>query len=71
MKTKLLLYTLLLPPTFYQLDYRQRLEAEVSVPGIFGFVVKKSIETRYRPSKETRPILKVKVQGKTSSDQTI
>ena len=60
MKTKFITYVLLTAPIFYQLDYRQRVQAEFSIPGLAGFVVKKSFETRYRPdsAKEAKLVLK-------------
>lgn len=54
MKIHILKYILIIAPVFYQLDYRQRSEVEVSLPGISGFAVKKSFETRYRPLRETQ-----------------
>lgn len=54
MKSKIFTYVLLTAPVFYQLDYRQRLETELSVPGIAGIAVKSSIETRYRPKTESK-----------------
>jgi hypothetical protein len=37
-------------PILYQLDYRERVGVELAVPGLAGFEVTTSFETRYRPS---------------------
>ena len=63
MKTKILIYIILSAPVFYQLDYRQRLSAEVAIPGLAGFKIKKSLETRYRVVKEDPSVAK---QNKTN-----
>jgi hypothetical protein len=54
MKLKLLAYLIVAAPVFYQLDYRQRVEAELSIPGLAGFAVKKSFETRYRIDEDAK-----------------
>lgn len=59
MKNKILTYILIAAPIFYQLDFRQRFETKVSIPGLAGFAVKKSFETRYRPSKDAKSISKI------------
>jgi hypothetical protein len=52
MKKNIVTFILLIAPIFYQLDYRQRIGVEVSIPGLAGFELKKSFETRYRPLKK-------------------
>ncbi len=59
MKKIILTYILIKTPVFYQLDYRQRFETKVSIPGLAGVAVKKSFETRYRPSKGVESIPKI------------
>jgi hypothetical protein len=51
MRTKPLICLLFLSTTFYQLDYRERLSAGVSIFGAVDIKVKKSLETRYRTQK--------------------
>jgi hypothetical protein len=53
MKTKNSIFYFLIALVFYQLDYRERFETELSIPGLAGFSVKKSFETRYRPNKDS------------------
>ena len=38
---------------FYQLDYRERITGNVSIPGLKEITVTKSFETRYRPIKKS------------------
>ena len=58
---------LLTAPVFYQLDYRERIEASVAVPGLAGFAVKKSLESRYRPVKTDSKPLELKSRLKKAS----
>jgi len=51
---------------FYQLDYRERISAEVKLPVIGGFEIQGSFETRYRP-KKTKADTRAQVQ-KSESD---
>ena len=39
---------------FYQLDYRERISAEVKLPVVGGFEIQGSFETRYRPKKQSQ-----------------
>ena len=38
---------------FYQLDYRERVTGNISIPGLKEITVTKSFETRYRPLKKS------------------